>query len=531
MALVGSLERASLRRVISAHGYVIDPAPWGKVIGKIHIHNEDVFAENTRGLRLLNHLHATTREETIREELVIEEGELWDQRRVDETARRLRDPLWTSVVAVLPIASREPGAVELLVVTRDVWSLRANTHYTFTADGAGRKLTMLSVALSENNLLGRRTVIAAAMEMDQGEIAAGPFVIDKNLFGKRLDLRLRAEALFDRNALLDGGKLVREGSASEIALSKPLWSLASRWAVGGTFKHRFEVERAFRGTSLQTYDNPDTPDVELIPYRYRLKVISARVNATWQWGTRFKHQISAGYDVNSQRPALYQRARTADADARAAFLRDVLPRSEVTSGPYVELTGSQPVFKTLRNLQTYDLGEEVRFGPEYGLLLGVSPKALGASADSLRATASVGWTNALSRDGFLRGTIGATLRYEPSSTESTSVVDDVIDNTAFARIRMATPTFGVGRLVIEAALQTRWNDTQNRFFAIGSDNGLRGFVINEFQGQRVVGTQVEARSLPYELWLLRLGGVVFYELGGAANSVRDLELREHERSN
>lgn len=522
---MGSLERASLLRVLAAHGYEIDRAPWGKRIVKIHVHNEDVFAEKTPVLRFFNRFHVTTRPQTIHDQLVVREGELWDQARIDETARRLRDPLWTSVVAVLPIASRDPADVELLVVTRDVWSLRANTHYTVSADNDARKLTMLSVVLSESNLLGRRMVLAAALEMDQSDISVGPFFIDKNLFGKRLDLRLRGDALFGRDALLERGELVREGSASELALSRPLWSLATTWAVAGVFKHRFEVERVFRGTDLRTYDDPDTSGVEMIPNVYRLAVITANVNATRQWGSSFKTQLTAGYSLISQRPALYQ--FEGDERTRAAFTRDVLPRSEVTSGPYIELSGLEPTFKTLRNVQSYDLGEDVRFGPEYSVLVGASPRRVfGATASSLRATASAGWTQRWCRDGFVRGTAGASLRYEPSATVSSALQDDLIDNTAFVRLRVVTPTYYVGRLVVESALQTRWNDTQNRFFTIGSDNGLRGFLINEFQGQRTVGTQLELRTLPGKLWLLRIGGVVFYELGGAADSLRRLALHQ-----
>lgn len=524
MAMVGSLERASLERVLAAHGYVIDPAPWGKVIARIHIHNEEVFAERTRVLRFFNRFHATTRASTIRAELVIQEGELWSQARVDETARRLRDPLWTSVVAIVPLASPRPGHVELLVVTRDVWSLRLNTHYTFSADGEARKLTMLSVTFSENNFLGRRQVLAAAIEMDQGAIAAGPQVIDKNLLGKRIDLRLRGDALFDRAALLDDGRLVREGSASDILLAKPLWSLASTWAVAGSFKHRFEVERVFVGTNLRTYDNPATPEIESVPYVYRQKVITADVNATWQWGTWWKHRLSAGYGIASQRPTPYPLDPAPDAATLEAFVRDVLPRSEVTTGPYVEISSLRPVFKTLRNLQSYDLGEDIRFGPEASLLVGASPRVLGASANSLRATASIGWTFALCRDGFIRGTLGTSLRYEPAATAARSFSRDLIDNTAYARMRVATPSYRAGRLVVESMIQTRWNDTQNRFFTLGSDNGLRGFVIDEFRGERLFATQIEARSVPIELWVLRAGAVVFYELGGAGDSFRELPI-------
>ncbi|MEO7735007.1 MAG: hypothetical protein ABIY55_28895, partial [Kofleriaceae bacterium] len=102
LATLSSLERASVERALVARGYVLDPSPWDKVIGAIRVYNEEVFAEGNGLLRFFNHFHVTTKESTIRAEAVIGVGEVWDQARVEETARRLRDPLWTSVVAVIP---------------------------------------------------------------------------------------------------------------------------------------------------------------------------------------------------------------------------------------------------------------------------------------------------------------------------------------------------------------------------------------------------------------------------------------------
>src|SRR5439155_9438298 len=122
-------------------------------------------------------------EKAVRDELPIHAGEVWDSDRVAEGARILHDPLYSSVVALLPIKSSEPGKVDLLVVTRDVWSLRFNTQYTFQQGS----LTNLSISISENNFLGHRDVLAAAALMDQGSLAFGPLFINKNLLGKHLD--------------------------------------------------------------------------------------------------------------------------------------------------------------------------------------------------------------------------------------------------------------------------------------------------------------------------------------------------------
>ena len=94
-------------------------------------------------------------------------------------------------------------------------------------------------------------------------------------------------------------------------------------------------------------------------------------------------------------------------------------------------------------------------------------------------------------------------------------------------IRGATPPIADAfRLLAQSSLSTRWNDTQNTFYAIGSDSGLRGYNINEFIGERYFNLQIEGRTAPYPIWVLRVGGVAFYDLGGAANSLATMALHQ-----
>ena len=104
---------------------------------------------------------------------------------------------------------------------------------------------------------------------------------------------------------------------------------------------------------------------------------------------------------------------------------------------------------------------------------------------------------------------------------------ELIDNSATGVVRAAAPAVaGSVRFLAQASLSTHWNDTQNRDLKIGSDTGLRGYGINEFDGQRLFNLQLEARTLPYSLWVLRVGGVAFYDLGGAASSLQQLALHQ-----
>ncbi|MDB4956311.1 MAG: putative outer membrane protein [Myxococcales bacterium] len=518
-----SLERSSVLRVLSQRGYELEPEPWGKVIGHVNVFNEDVFAEKN-WLQFFNFIHYTTRDSAIRSELTINAGEVWDPERVAESARNIRDPLYSSVIALVPVKSTEPGKVDLLVVTRDVWSLRFNSNYTFQ-EGS---LTNLTISLSENNFLGHRALLAGGIVMDQGSIAVGPIFIDKNLLGKHLDLRVRVDEIFTRRALApgdskgiqDGSTFHAEGKDATITLARPVWSLATRWGWGTSFTYRDAINRVFNSTQLRAFDNPATPEHRSIGEQYRMKQWSVNANAITQWGRDFKQQLSFGNTVASQRPSLLPNfPDNIDSGGerleRTAFIRGVLPRSELISSVFLEYAFFVPRYRTLRNVGTYELAEDVRIGPDLDVSLAQGLKILGSDSNFQRPSLALGWTFPLGGDGFVRPSAGISLRVQDGTT---------IDNTASAQVRAATPTYRYFRVIAQSLIETRWHDTQNAFYVAGSNAGLRGFRINQFFGDRHASTQIEARSIPFPLWVFRMGGVLFYELGGAADTFKALQL-------
>ncbi|MBA3454797.1 MAG: hypothetical protein H0T42_17045, partial [Deltaproteobacteria bacterium] len=526
LATLGSLERASMLRALAARGYELEPSPWGKVIGKVHVYNEDVFAEKTRLLQLLNFFHVTTKERVLREEVVVQPGELWDQERIQETARRLRDPLFSSVIVVVPVKSAEPGRVDVLVVTRDIWSLRLNTQYT-VQEG---ELTDLAMSLSENNFLGRRLVVALALTMDQGKIETGPLIIDKNFLGEHLELRTRVNAIVNRAALFDGD-IETEGSSSTVSLRKTLWQLSSKWGGGVNFTHRYATERRFEGTNLRQVrcavgvercvllDRETaamTPEDEKLPFIYRQRRWSITASAVRQFGTKVKQHVTFGYTLDSTKPRLLEDF-PGTVEQREPFIARVLPPSEVDSAPFVSYSLFTPRYRTRRNVATYDLAEDLRLGPDLEVSYGIGLALLGSDDNFQRGGLGGGYTLPIARDGSVRVGFGYSTRYQDGEFR---------DNGASVSMRLVTPNLVYARIVMESTIGTRWNERTPGFFTIGSDNGLRGYGINQFFGERVFGTQIEARSIPTSLWVLRLGGVVFYEVGGAADTLKDLQLHQ-----
>jgi hypothetical protein len=523
LGTLSSLERESVIRALTARGYELDPAPWGKVIGAIRVYNEEVFAEPSPFLQFFNHFHATTRESAVRGEAVVAPGQVWDQARIEETARLLRDPLFTSVVAVIPVKATAPGSVDVLIVTRDIWSLRLNTAYTFQQG----KLTNLAASLSENNFLGQRNLLSAALTMDQGAIAVGPLFIDKNAFGEHLNLQARVDDILTRDDLTKHSRLHSEGSDSTISLTRPLWNLASEWAAGAQFTHRFAVSRQFSGTELRdfVYTDPATMVQTKFPIAYEMRQWSFNTFVTRQWGDELKQQLSIGHGVTSVRPTLLADF-AGDAMQRAAFIAGVLPRSELTSVPFIEYSFFTPRYRALRNISTFDLAEDLRTGPDLDISLGFGLKLLGSDHNFQRLSSSVGWTIPWEREGFVRIAGGLGGRYQ-ADVIGPMRPSGFIDDTATVSMRGATPPIsGLFRVLAQSSLSARFHDTQNLAYLIGSDSGLRGFDINEFRGVRYFDFQIEGRTLPYPIWVLRVGGVVFYDLGGAGNALPSLPLHQ-----
>src|SRR5262249_10146463 len=116
-----------------------------------------------------NWFHSTTRSRVIDREVLLRPGERYDQALVDETLRNLRGFDQLSLVLAIPLKGGAPDRVRLLVITKDVWSLRLNSDYIF-ADG---RLQYLLLQPSEENLLGTHQQILGNFVLDAAAIAVG----------------------------------------------------------------------------------------------------------------------------------------------------------------------------------------------------------------------------------------------------------------------------------------------------------------------------------------------------------------------
>ncbi len=511
LLVLGHLERQALVRALVLRGLAIDPAPQGKTVGRIHVWTAPVFGEDEKIFRWANFFHISSKESVIEREILLRPGEAWSQATIDETQRKLRDPLFTTlavVVPVLPGPDAPPGTVDLLAVSRDIFSLRMNSNYELQ-DG---RFTFLTLSLSENNFLGRRKFIAAVFLMNQATFYTGPLYLDKNLFGTRHDLRMRGGPIFKRS------DYSLEGSESSWSVSRPLWSLDSEWSWTVQADHRFAVERSFVGGDLRTYDAPSTPEDDMLPYEYSQRRWSVGGGVTRAFGEDYEHRVKGAYDLASQRPEVLSNF-AGSPEARADFIADVLPRSERTGILYAGYEVFTARYREYQDIDSYDLAEDTRLGPRVEVTLGAGLRVLGSDVNFGRATVAGGWTAPWSGGGL--ATIGGSLstRYEGG---------EFVDRIASLSGRVVSPNLGIGRLVGEVRGSGIFRDASNSFFVLGGDNGLRGYPVGYLAGDRRLVAQAEFRTRSARLFLgSRWGALLFYDVGGADQLVDDVKLYQN----
>lgn len=507
LAALGSYQQEALRRVLEERGLQIEPSPEGKRVDRILVKNLDVFDDQDGAwIAWTNVFHMTTREHIIAREVLLRPGDAWDWEIAEETRRRLADPLFTSFVAVVPVRALREGEVHVLVVTRDIFSLRLNSEFEYQGD----VFSFLHIEPAENNFLGRRKRLSAVFEMDLGRYSVGPAYYDSNIRGSRWQLQSFARALIGR----DSEDL--EGSQSEVTLSHPLWAFSRRWGAALSASHFVGTIRRFLGRELRPYDDPDTALVEQVPWTYRYRSFNGSGSVTHQRGRAVIQRFSVGHRFSLRRPSVFDEFFVNAPVLEQSFVRDVLPRSERVSAPFVAYSMFTPRFVTFRDVSTFDLPEDVALGPSLSLSASWAVPALGSEVQFVGLAADVGFTAEIGHRGLLK---------LAASGDSRVMGRDLVDQRYVVSAYFASPrVWGLGRLVVGLVADRLIDNRSIRNLELGGDSGLRGYPIGAFQGKAAARGNVELRTSALKVLFTRLGVALFWDFGHAAPSFDRLDI-------
>jgi outer membrane protein assembly factor BamA len=440
------------------------------VIGEIYFNIGDIFneldpRENKSLYRLANRLHIKTRESAVRAQLLFTTGDRYSARLIEETERVLRRLDFIQDATIHPIAY-DGQKVDLLVQTRDVWTLQPG--FSYERKGGENET---SIEIEEENLLGYGKSVKVEWSKDVERTAVLLQYRDPNVLWSRW----RSELSYSIN---DDGRL------RLIDLDRPFYSLDSRWSAGGTL---FDFSRVDPRYDLGEIVDEFRHDESFAEVRGG---ISAGLENGWtrRWLAGFR------YDHNE---FAVEPGRLPPAE---------LPPDRKLAYPWVGFSFIEDKYQTTQNLDQIGRLEDLYFGTSLGLSVGYASESLGSDRDAWIMTA--GARTALPFN-------DRHLMFVDAMVSGRLESGDIADGLARANARYywrwhprAVFFASVGGEASEAL------DPEEQI-QLGGDSGLRGYPLRYQTGTSRGLLTLEQRL--YSEWfpwrLFYVGGAVFFDVG------------------
>lgn len=502
-----AVEESLVQEALRARNLEEDPHPEGKTIEAIEVYVVEVFDDRDPIPNFVNYLHTRTRDRIVAQEVLLEVGTPWDLGRVLETERNLRAIRQHSLANVVAARGSSIDKIRLLVVVKDVWSLRLNSDWFYGEDG----LAYLLLQPTEENLAGLRASLGLTFRLERDRYYVGGSFGYPRIGGTRYALAVSAGSYQER---WTGDQ---EGFAWGLVFQYPQFSRYSRWAYGVDTKMRATVDREYQSGRLAEQEVTTQDGVtELVPRIYEADTINASYWGVRSFGVDHKRDIHFGFDIDYRRYRAIGRDGNSEA-ALAEFTRSYLPVSDRRMNPYASLLLYETRFLRTFDIETLGIQEDIRLGYGVGLTLFGGAEPLGSTRSFVGASAALGYTLPLGRGLFT------------AFVSNRVVVASQGRHEGFLALvsRLASPTLGVGRLHVSGYAGIRYEDYLNVApFYLGGNNRLRGYPSGAFPGKNLALLNFEYRTRGIDILSAQVGLAAFYDLGGASNELSSLSPRQ-----
>jgi hypothetical protein len=509
---LSALEARTLREQAERLGAVGTPVEDadGKLIERVDIVVLDVFDEHDPVPDFVNVFHTMSRRWVIAQELLFAEGERYSARRSEESARNLRKIRQLSLVLVVPVAGSAPDRVRVLVITRDVWSLRLNWDLEATAGKNGPTVTSLVVNPSEENFLGTHTTVGAIFTLDPGTYSIGLNAARRRMFGTDLEMNVLGGVVYGR---VSGEP---EGSYGTFTYGAPIRTTTDRWGFGTGVAFRDDIARRYDADGrVQRFDAEATAADDALPIEYERERFVGGVEVVRSFGRMQKYDVAMGAEAD-RTLARYRHGAGADPAAVEELEAEWLPVNDTRLSPFVQLrTHGERYFRTI-DLETLALQEDYRLGAEVLLRAYPASRVAGSTRDLFGLKSGLSYTTSFG-DGMARTLVVNTVEYELHGNH---------DAALEARVHVATPRLPFGRIVVDGVLADRYENYLNLNYSLGGSDRLRGYPLAGFEGSlrgtTLVAANAELRTTSVDIWSMQVGLAAFYDGGGAADDFDEL---------
>ena len=452
-------------------------------IGRVDITAVDVFdtEQASKGFvyRAMNAIHIDTRESTVRRFLLFSEGDVYDPAIVAETERNLRA---LGLFRNVEIRTSEPhdGAVDVTVRTQDAWTLSIGLSI-----GSAAGAIHSGVSLGEKNVLGTGRQLSIGFAEDVDRTYRSIEFTDPYFFIPYASAHLVYAYTSD-------------GEERTVAFRRPFYSTTAPWAAEAGYSQLRQ--------DLILYDEGNVERERFGAERFRL---IGSYGLALDASTISAMRVSLGIDWRKEsfHPLAGQPPSTLPVDREFRYV-------------FVQYETLLPDYLTWNYVDHDDRVEDVPLGPRLSVKLGISPAAFGVDRTTglVEAAGEMGFR--LGSSAFVHGRAVFDTRVG-TGLEDAHFLGDLWFVRRFQTSLRQTFVAHVG------AFQGWKLDADEQYFLDGT-NGLRGYRLRSFEGDRRVVLNLEQRF--FSGWqiagLVAPGFAVFFDAGMAGGPQRPLRLSE-----
>ncbi|HEY2510846.1 MAG TPA: hypothetical protein VGI39_08320, partial [Polyangiaceae bacterium] len=282
-------EQTEITNALARLKQTVEPSPEGKTVEGIDIVTLDVIEPTDPVPSFINVFHVTTKRYVVDREVLVRPGEPYRGVAVEESVRNLRALRQLSLVVAIPTRGSAPDKVRLLVLTKDVWSLRLN--WDLQAGPGG--IEDFIVQPSETNFLGTHQLASLYFELDPNVMTFGVGYDGPRLMGTRNALDASAALLFNWKTGL------AEGSYGGLIARQPLFSAKTNWAWDSTVAWDDEITRRYVNAVEAGYRAPSSSGLpasprSIVPWEYKTRTFDVQESVTRSFGWHLKHDFTLG---------------------------------------------------------------------------------------------------------------------------------------------------------------------------------------------------------------------------------------------
>lgn len=451
-------------------------------VGHITIRSLNVFSpeEAARGwlYRAADALHIETRESVIRKFLLFREGEPYDPARLEETERNLRVLPFLKAASVLPGPPHD-GVVDVMVTTQDAWTTQPGISF-----GKKGGVTTYSFSFEEKDLLGTGRSATISYGKDPDRIDRLVEYKDPYLLGPYWN----SDFLYSANS---------DGTEEAVRIGRPFYSFVSPWSADFLLTHLSQNDRIFE----------DGEESSLFQQAHR------------EFHVRYGRALTAS-DARARRLSVGFEVLEDEFNHVPDHPNDVLPDNRKFRYVGLKYEDVSNDFIKLNYVNRDSRIEDFNLGRSFSVTAAVSPSLFGLdrTTEFLQAQGDEGWR--LSPWSFLQAHLGFETRLDRG------VQNAILSaNVNFVR---KFDTSLLQTFVSHLQYDQAWNlDRDVQFFADGA-NGLRGYRLHSFEGNKRIIWNLEHRLFTGReiLQLASFGAAVFFDTGAATPEGRPLKLSE-----